>query len=251
MIALDEVLAAGQPIRELEPGLFSVLDPDDEGAPYDTRAAAYDRLVSMRWYSQIAWGVPPATHTDFIVRALTFETDGWALDVAAGSCLASASVYPKTSRPLIILDRSLEMLRRGMARLRQSSGAIPPHVAFLQADANALPFRSGSMTTVLCHGAFHVFPSPSTVCAEWSRVLDSGGSLYVSSLVRGRWLGDRYLGLLHSAGEVTQPRTPGEFAGFVGAEFEGPAQLEALGNFAYISIRKSSPPGAEQGAADQ
>ena len=210
--------------------------------PRDTRAAAYDRLVSMRWYSQIAWGVPPATHTDFIVRALTFETDGWALDVAAGSCLASASVYPKTSRPLIILDRSLEMLRRGMGRLRQLSGAIPPHVVFLQADANALPFRSESMATVLCHGAFHVFPSPSAVCAEWSRVLGSGGFLYVSSLVRGRWLGDRYLGLLHSAGEVTQPRTPGEFAGFVEAKLEGSAQLEALGNFAYVSIRKASPP---------
>lgn len=251
MISLDEVLAAGQPIRELEPGLFSVFDPDDEGAPYDTRAAAYDRLVSMRWYSQIAWGVSPDAHTDFIARALASEVDGWVLDVAAGSCLASASAYPKTSRPLIVLDRSLEMLRRGMARLRQSSGAIPPHVAFLQADANALPFRSGSMATVLCHGAFHVFPSPSTVCTEWSRVLDSGGSLFVSSLVRGRWLGDRYLGLLHSAGEVTQPRTPGEFASFVQAGLEGSAKLETLGNFAYLSIRKTSPPGAQEGAADR
>ncbi len=35
MIALKEVLVAGHPIRELEPSLFSALDPDDEGAPYD------------------------------------------------------------------------------------------------------------------------------------------------------------------------------------------------------------------------
>ncbi len=244
MIALKEVLVAGHPIRELEPSLFSALDPDDEGAPYDTRAAAYDRLVSTRWYNRVAWGVPPATHTDFITRALTSEAEGWVLDVAAGSCVASASAYPKTSRPLIILDRSLGMLRRGMARLRRLSGAIPPHVAFLQADATALPFRSDSMATVLCHGAFHVFSSPSAVCAEWARVLHTGGWLYVSSLVHGRWLGDRYLGLLHRAGEITQPRIPGEFAGFVEAKFEGSAQLKALGNFAYLSLRKAGPPAA-------
>ena len=51
------------PIRELEPSLYSSLDRDDEGAPYDTRAAGYDWLVSMRGYSRVAWGVPPATHT--------------------------------------------------------------------------------------------------------------------------------------------------------------------------------------------
>ena len=142
MIALKEVLVAGHPIRELEPSLFSALDPDDEGAPYDTRAAAYDRLVATRWYNRVAWGVPPATHTDFITRALTSEAEGWVLDVAAGSCVASASAYPKTSRPLIILDRSLGMLRRGMARLRRlSRNPTPRRIPPSRCHRATLPIR--------------------------------------------------------------------------------------------------------------
>jgi SAM-dependent methyltransferase len=248
VIALHEVLKPERTIRELEASLFSALEPGDEGAPYDSRAAAYDRLVSSSWYSRLAWGVPPSIHTSFIARGLTSSDEGWVLDVAAGSCVPSASAYATTSRPLVVLDRSLGMLRRGMARLRQLHGAIPPHIALMQADTHALPFRTGSMATVVCHGAFHVFSSPSDVCAEWVRVLRSGGRLYVSSLVQGRWLGDHYLGLLHRAGEVTHPRSAAEFAGFVEGEVGAPAQREAIGNFAYLSLQVPGAPAAQQGS---
>lgn len=239
MKGIDEVIAADRRLREIEPGLFSALDPDDQGAPYDSRAAAYDRLVTARWYSPVAWGVPTHRHAEFIADALGSETAGFALDVAAGSCVASAAAYAKTSRPVIVLDRSLEMLRRGMARLRELGGGIPSHVAFLQADAAALPLRPDALATVLCHGAFHVFDAPESICAEWRRVLRSGGGLFVSSLVRGRWLGDRYLGLLRRAGEIAPPRTPEEFAGFIESRVEGSARLEVVGNFAYLSLRKA------------
>ncbi|HEY8153415.1 MAG TPA: class I SAM-dependent methyltransferase [Myxococcota bacterium] len=242
MIALQEVLEPGRSIRELEAGLFSALGAGDEGAPYDSRAAGYDWLVSSRWYSSLAWGVAAAAHTDFIRRGLASSHEGWVLDVAAGSCVPSASAYTTTSRPLVVLDRSLGMLRRGMARLRQLHGALPRHVAFLQADASALPFRAGSLATVICHGALHVFSSPSDVCAEWLRVLRPGGQLFVSSLVRGRWLGDRYLALLHRAGEVTRPRSAAEVARFVEAAVGAPARLDAVGNFAYLSLQVPGAP---------
>lgn len=243
MVSLAEIIEPGRPVREIEASLLSVLDEGDEGAPYDSRAAAYDRLVSSRRYSQLAWGVPPITHTEFITRGLTSGDEGWVLDVAAGSCVPSAPAYAQTSRPLIVLDRSLAMLRRGIARLRRLHGELPPHVVFLQADANALPFRADSMGTVICHGALHVFSTPQSVCAEWVRVLRAGGQLFASSLVRGRWLGDRYLGLLHRAGEIAPPRTPSELASLVEAEFRVSGQLETLGNFAYLSLRKSDAAG--------
>ena len=90
---LTELLAPGRPIRELETGLVSVLDPNDEGSPYDSRAAAHDRLVSSNLYSQVAWGVPPSTHADFIADGLTSDREGWILDVAAGSCASTALAY--------------------------------------------------------------------------------------------------------------------------------------------------------------
>lgn len=239
---LTEVLMPGQQIRELEAGLVSALDSSDEGATYDSRAAAYDRLVSSSLYSRVAWGIAASAHTDFVARALTSEDEAWVIDIAAGSCASSAIAYQMTSRPVVILDRSLGMLRRGMARLRDLHGTVPPNIVFMQADANALPFRARSMGTVVCHGAFHVFSDPSAVCAEWVRILEPGGWLYVSSLVRGRWLGDRYLGLLHRAGEVCRPRSAAEFAGLVESEVGGSAEIESIGNFAYLSLQKYHPP---------
>jgi ubiquinone/menaquinone biosynthesis C-methylase UbiE len=238
MDALDGVIESDRPLRELEAGLFSALDPDDEGAPYDSRAAAYDRLVASDWYSRVAWGVRPDVHTDFIARGFASEDEGRVLDVAAGSCVSSAAAYAETSRPVVVLDRSLAMLRRGRARVIALRGEVPPRIAFLQADAGALPIRSGTFASVVCHGAFHVFASPETVAAECARVLRSGGKLFASSLVRGRWLGDRYLGLLHRAGEVTRPRTPGEFSRLVESAFGASGEVDAIGNFAYLTLRK-------------
>ena len=134
-----------------------------------------------------------------------------------------------------------------MARVLRVIGKIPNNIAFIQADATALPFRPDSIATVLCHGAFHVFSSPSAVCAEWERVLQPDGELYVSSLVEGRWLGDRYLGLLHRAGEITEPRSPSGFAGCIEERFGGSAQLEVIGNFAYLSLRSKGPASEQEG----
>ena len=241
-ILLEAVLSPERPVRELERNLFSALDPADEGAPYDARAAVYDRAVSSPLYSRLAWGVLPSSHTDFIQDAFDSAQEGWVLDVAAGSCAQSALVYSATSRPIVVLDRSLAMLRRGMARLRRLNGEIPARVHFLQADAASLPLRSNSVATVVCHGAFHLFTSPPEVCAEWRRVLRERGSLYASSLTRGRWIGDRYLRLLYRAGEVSEPRSAAQFAREIGQLFGGTAQLECVGNFAYVRVRGGVPP---------
>ena len=233
-------MAADPPWRPLEEGLFSALEPDDEGALYDSRAAAYDRLVSSSWYCRVAWGFDARRSTDFVSRALG-AGEGWALDVAAGSCAPSAVAYLETSRPVIVLDRSLGMLRRGIARLRELAGHLPPHVAFVQADAAALPLRSSSMATVLCHGSYHVFPNTGPIASEWMRVIEPAGRLHVSSLVRGRWLGDRYLALLRRAGEIAEPRTADAFTRSLESETGRAARTEVFGNFAFASLAPASP----------
>jgi SAM-dependent methyltransferase len=233
--ALDAILAPTARLRELEPGLLSALDREDEGAPYDGKAAAYDRLVSWRTYSRLAWGVDIDRYPTFIGAALASRTSGWVVDVAAGSCVASASAYLDCPRPILVLDRSAAMLRHGLARLRRIAAELPTNVVFLQADASALPLRSDAVSTVLCHGAFHVFEAPEAICAEWTRVLEPGGSLFVTSLVRGRAFGDAYLRLLWRAGEIAPPRSPTEFAEAIRPFFGGEPQLESEGNFAFLS----------------
>lgn len=231
------------PLRTIEPGLYSVLAERDAGAPYDRYAAAYDRAVSNATYLRIAWGLAPSDNADFIAQAFASDTEGVILDVAAGSSIDAAASYADTQRPTIVIDRSIAMLRRGRERLEARTGTHPEHVFFLQADANDLPLRDGSVTTLLCHGAYHVFPETDRLTAEWRRVLRPGGSAFVSSLVRGRWFGDRYLALLRRSGEIAPPRTRDEFTQRLAAELARPLDVEGVGNFAYARTRRPAEEG--------
>ena len=67
---------------------------------------------------------------------------------------------------------------------------------------------------------------------EWQRVLHANGDLFVSSLVRGRSIGDRYLGLLHRSGEIAEPRSPEEFVRAVDGGANAHAPFRSAGNFA-------------------
>ncbi len=232
-MTLESILIDPSQAREVEPGLWSVLDEGDVGAPYDNRAAAYDRAVSNPSYLRIAWGLTRHDNQRFIDDAFRSRRDGWIADIAAGTCVDSAATYADTRRPTVVLDRSLDMLRRGRERLVEHAESVPSNVVFLQADAYALPFRCDAISTVLCHGAYHVFHETEQLTREWQSALAPDGQVFVSSLVRGRWIGDRYLGLLRRTGEIAPPRTAEEFRQRAESELGRPLDLEAVGNFAY------------------
>ena len=234
---IDTILAPGARLREVESGILSVLDDGDVGAPYDRVAATYDRAVANATYLRLAWGVTRDDNTRFIDAAFASANEGLLVDVAAGTCVDAAAVYARRARPTVVLDRSIAMLRRGRERLIEVAGEAPSHVTFLQADANALPFAAGSIATILCQGAYHVFPETTALTDEWRRVLAGEGHVFVSSLVRGRWFGDRYLGLLHRSGEIAAPRSAEEFRRRVERELARDLELEAVGNFAYARTR--------------
>ena len=62
--------------------------------------------------------------------------------------------------------------------------AAPFHVAAtetgVQADASALPFRSGSIDAVICNHGLEHFPNLDAALAEIGRVVKSGGAVYIS-----------------------------------------------------------------------
>ncbi len=234
---LSPLLAPDAPLREVGRSLYSLLDPAEVGAPYDGHAAAYDRMVSNATYMRIAWGVARDENTSFI-RAAFDDGDGPVVDVAAGSCVDSAAVYVETRRPTVVLDRSIAMLEHGRERLTELAGHIPDHVVFLQADAAETFFRPGAVGTVLCHGAYHLFPGTAPIVREWTRVLEPGGGVFVSSLTLGRFFGDRYLGLLHRAGGIEAPRSSAKFVEQLGGELGAEVEFEASGNFTYARARR-------------
>ena len=58
---LDDLLLPGRTLREVAPRIYSARPQADEGAAYDSRAAAYDRMVSSDLYLKIAWGARRST----------------------------------------------------------------------------------------------------------------------------------------------------------------------------------------------
>jgi len=142
----------GRTLRPAGDGVLSALPPGDQGAPYDRRAAAYDRLVASPLYNRLLWRASPRTYAAFAAEALQ-AGDGPLLDVACGSGVFTAAAYRHADRPLVLADRSLAMLERARRRL----GSAAPAVYFVQADLFDLPFAAGAFETVACHGALHVF----------------------------------------------------------------------------------------------
>jgi SAM-dependent methyltransferase len=97
------------------------------------------------------------------------------LDVACGTgnqLIADRPALP--SAQLVGLDRSLGMLRQ--ARLKA------PDIAWVQADASALPFQTESFDFISCQFALHHIKDKVGVLRETLRVLRIGGRLILRNL---------------------------------------------------------------------
>jgi len=57
------------------------------------------------------------------------------------------------------------------------------NVRFMQGDAHALPFASGSVDVVACRFSAHHFAQMAQAIQEWARVLVPGGKLMVSDSI--------------------------------------------------------------------
>ena len=230
---LAPLLKPNTPIRQLEPHLFTGLATRELGAPYDSKAAAYDRLVSSDLYLKLAWGARRQTILTFMRDAFA-AGDGPILDLAAGTSVDAVDVYPASQRTIIVADLSLEMLKKGKTRLITVHGSVPDNVVFLQADALDLPFKDQVLDTLLCHGAFHLLPDLPGFIAECARVLCSNGGLFVSSLVTERTFGNLYLKMLHRSGEVSRPMSAADCAQLIQVGTDRAVTTQIEGNFAYL-----------------
>jgi SAM-dependent methyltransferase len=228
-----EDVTDGRPLRRLDERLFSVL-PEDAGARYDGRAAAYDRMIGSRLYNRVAWGTSPAHYRAFARRAVESAPGGWFLDAGCGTLLLTADAYRAApGRPLVVLDQSLDMLRRAQARLADARGKTPPHVAFLQGDLLDLPFRPGAFRTVMSMGMLHLFADAAPLAARLESLLLPDGALHLTSLVEHGRIGDPYLRFLHRRGEVAAPRTAAALESLLRGALRRPLDYSTTGNMAY------------------
>ena len=233
---LKEVLEEDRAARLVEDAIYSVLPDGSQQHHYDKRASVYDLIVSRRSYNLVMWGSSPLDYTDFAQRAIASSPKARFLDAGCGSLLFTAPTYLECRRQIIACDQSLAMLRRARKRLIKLSGSVPEHILLLQADLNDLPFRPAAFLTVLCLNVLHQFENAAALITNLERLLDVDGHLYLTSLVsNNRFVGDRYLDALHTAGEFVRPRTPLELKEILDKSLGREVSCRVKGNMAFVT----------------
>ena len=235
---LSEVLDDSSSLRPVEPHIYSVFPAgEDVDISYDKKFGFfYDLVACSPAYNRVVWGYSTREYHSFSLAALRSSSAGWVLDAGCGSLAFTAKAYAEYSdRPVVLLDRSLRLLRMAKARLKKRCGEIPANLVLVHGDALRLPFNPRSFTTIISLNLLHVFEDIEAALRELKRVLADGGTISLTTLVENDRLADRYLHMWGRAGELI-PRTVDE----VRTAFETvelPAECHTRGNLAFFQCR--------------
>lgn len=233
--SLSELLANDIKLTLIEPQIYSVCPDADEVMLYDKMANFYDRVICNRFYNRIVWGYSIASYNSLVHNALTSSNHGWALDAGCGSLAFTAQTYADFSgRPIILLDKSLTLLRIAKQRLIQLNQQVPENMVFLQGDALQLPFKPKSFETIISMNLLHVIPEIAKLVAGIKNVLNNDGTITFTTLVKSnRFLANRYLNFMGHMGEAV-PRTINQLL-TVFNELNMPVKHQVVGNMAFIN----------------
>jgi len=125
-IDLSSLMASGRHLRAAGEGIYSTLPEEEEGAPWDRRAARYDRLVCSPAYNRIAWGTNPSEYRRFTREAVE-SGEGPFLEAGCGTAAFTAEAleivdpdaaipihyeeYTVMKSPLVDFDRAVARRR--------------------------------------------------------------------------------------------------------------------------------------------
>ena len=113
----------------------------------------------------------------FATRIFESRATGPHVEIGCGSLLFSSHLYGHDrGRPVVLIDQSIEMLRRARSRLEKIAGTFPRHVALARADVRTLDFVRPVATTVLSAFVLHVLDDPVPLLRALSRVAHPTGS---------------------------------------------------------------------------
>lgn len=204
---LSSILRPDYTLRNDRGSVISVIPEDASSGSYDGRAKLYDAIVGSRIYNRLMWGASVDSYRSFAKRALN-DGNRIFLDAGSGSAVFTAKEYAATNRPIVLVDRSAGMLRAAEQRIAASTDhslSLSENPTYIQADVFDLPFHKKVFSTVLSMGMLHLFDNKEELINKLLYSLKEGGRLYLTSLVTDRKVGEKYLSLLHKAGEVAKP----------------------------------------------
>ena len=222
-------------MEEVEADIYSVLQKDERASDYDDKVKGYDALIGNKWYNKLIWKSDVATYHDFCVEALNSNRANMVLDAGCGSLVFTAKAYASSSnQQIVLLDRSLGMLRKAKERLEAlCEGKVPEHIVLIQGDIFDLPFVDNAFDVVMSQGLLHMFDDKEKLLTELERVKQESGTIFFTSLVGNNVLAKGYLSLLKKAGEVaTVYDSEALVSIFKSMPFE--YKIESIGNMAYM-----------------
>jgi len=232
---LSEIISEDITLNLVEPDIYSIYPIGDSPGAYDSIGAStiYDMVACNRFYNRLMWGYSIKDYAILCEDSLASSHEGWVLDLACGSLAFTAKVYANCSnRPVVFLDQSLKLLRKGKFRLEQLKGNIPENMFFLHADAFQLPFKANIFHTVISLNLLHCIDDVKTALKEIKRVLIDGGNSAITTLVRSSRWSNRYLNMLAGSGALIS-RNPDELLSAFN-DMEMQVTLEVKGNLAFI-----------------
>ena len=209
-------------------------------AHYDRIAPLYDAVLSTKLYNRAMWKTTPDAYRAFATRVFESRTSGTHVEIGCGSLLFTSHLYERDrGRPAILIDPSIEMLRRARTRLESASGGFPRHVVLARGDARTLDSPRGTATTALSAFVMHVLDDPIPLLRSLSRVAQPANStIGISSIFRSGGRSNAALALLHAAGEMGPPRSLATIEEMVRSEIAGDLEIEVTGSVALLTITR-------------
>lgn len=231
---LSALLSGSASLRLIEPHIYSVFSDIEISNPYDSPFGyIYDWVACNPLYNRLIWGYSVSRFASLAKDALNSSRDGSVLDLGCGSLAFTAKTYVQYStRPVVLLDQSLRMLRIAKSRLMKLNGKVPDNMVFVHADALQLPFRQKSFQTIICQNLLHCLGDTKKLLIGLKNVLSEDGRMYFTTLVKGNRLGDKYLQALEDGGKLVSRSIDQHQAVF--EELGMSIRFDITGNMAFI-----------------
>jgi len=232
---LSEIISENVSLSLLEPDIYSVYSIGDLPGTYDSIGAStiYDIVACNRFYNWLMWGYSIKDYTSLCEDSIASSSEGWILDLACGSLAFTAEMYANYSnRPVVFLDQSLNLLRKGKSRLVNLKGNISENMFFLHADALQLPFKANIFHTVISLNLLHCIKDVKPALNGIKRVLTDGGNAAITTLVQSSRWSNRYLNMLAGAGALIS-RSPDELLSIFN-DMEMQVTYKIRGNLAFF-----------------
>jgi SAM-dependent methyltransferase len=172
----------------------------------------YDWMVSHPTPGRVLWRLGIGSDLDLLYAAADelsrLPAGCRVLDVPCGGGVALSGVRPGQGLDYVACDISALMLER-TRRFAEEHG-VGDQVTYQQGDVGALPFDDGEFDLVASFTGLHCFPDPRRAVLEIGRVLEPGGVLTGSALLRGRGVRADLLRAAGTAGGVLGPMCTAE-----------------------------------------